>query len=123
MNPRPLIAMILAYLVPGAGHVFLGRRGRGAAFFAIIVALFVLGLSIDGSIYTWGDSQGQILKLLATLGSLGSGLVYFIAKMTGPYGKVISSTFEYGTMFTLSAGLMNLLLVVDCYDIAHGRKE
>ncbi|HEY0140551.1 MAG TPA: DUF6677 family protein [Thermoanaerobaculia bacterium] len=123
MNQRPLIAMILAYLVPGAGHLFLGRRARGAAFFAIVVTLFIVGIAIDGSIYTFADSQRQLLRQLATLGSLGSGLVYFIATMTGPYGKVIASTFEYGTMFTLSAGLMNLLLVIDCYDIAQGRKE
>lgn len=122
MNQRPLIAMILAYLVPGAGHLFLGRRARGAAFFAIIVTLFVLGIAIDGGVYTFADSQQQLLKQLATLGSLGSGLVYFIATMTGPYGRIVSSTFEYGTMFTLSAGLMNLLLVIDCYDIARGRK-
>lgn len=123
MTSRSLVAMILAYLVPGAGHVYLGRRALGAAFFAIIVGLFVIGIAVDGAIYTWGDSQGQLLKLLATLGSLGSGLVYFIAKMTGPYGKIVSSTFEYGTMFTLSAGLMNMLLVIDCFDIAQGRKE
>ena len=34
-----------------------------------------------------------------------------------------TSTYEYATTFTLTAGLMNLLLVLDCFDIAEGRKQ
>lgn len=122
MSTRSLISMILAYLVPGAGHLFLGRRARGAAYFVIIVFLFLAGLAVDGGIYTFAESKGALLRMLATLGSMGSGIVYFIANATGPHGNVTSPTFEYGTTFTLTAGLMNLLLVVDCFDIGEGKK-
>jgi Family of unknown function (DUF6677) len=123
MKIRPYLAMALALAVPGAGHLFLGRRGRGVAFFCIVVFLFVLGLSIDGALYTLAESQGSLLKALASYASMGSGLLYFGAKSLGPYGDVTSITYEYGTTFTLTAGLMNLLLVLDCYDIAVGRKK
>ena len=125
MNKRAIIAMVLAYLVPGAGHFYLGYRARAAAFFAIVLLLFSLGLAIDGSLYTLMDtlSSGAILKLLASLGSIGAGLPYFVAAAAGPHGDVRSITFEYGTTFTLTAGLMNLLLVLDCFYIAEGRKE
>lgn len=123
MNARPVVAVILAWLVPGAGHVFLGRRERGIAYFAIIVILFVLGLSIDGTLYSFSETHGSLLRLLASFGSMGSGVLYFIARSMGPHGSVTSSTYEYGTTFTLSAGLMNLLLVLDCWDIARGKKE
>lgn len=113
--------MILAFLVPGAGHFYLGRRGRAGAFFAIIVVLFVIGLAIDGRLYT--VQQGSLLSLLATLGSMGCGVLYFVARMMGSFGDVTSITFEYGTAFTLTAGLMNLLLILDAYDISEGRKE
>lgn len=124
MNKRSVVAMVLAYLIPGAGHFYLGYRARAAAFCVIVVVLFSLGLAIDGSLYTLIDSvnSGALLKLLASLGSLGAGLVYFIAAAMGPHGDVRSITFEYGTTFTLTAGLMNLLLVLDCFDIAEGRK-
>ncbi|GAC1396393.1 MAG: hypothetical protein NVSMB68_13140 [Thermoanaerobaculia bacterium] len=115
--------MVLAYLVPGAGHFYLGRRARAAAFFAIVLLLFSVGLAIDGSLYMLTDSGGSLLKLLASLGSIGAGVVYFLASAMGAHGDVRSITFEYGTTFTLTAGLMNLLLVVDCFDIAEGRKE
>ena len=115
--------MLLAYLVPGAGHFYLGHRRRAAAFFAIIVVLFLIGLSIDGNLYTLAESGRALLRVLASLGSMGAGIIYFVARSMGPHGDVTSMTYEYGTTFTLTAGLMNLLLVLDCFDIAGGRKK
>lgn len=123
MNRRSVVAMVLAYLIPGAGHFYLGRRARGLTFFGIVALLFLLGLWLDGVLYTIANAQRQILGLLAAIGSMGSGLVYLFGRMFGPAGDFRSFTFEYGRMFTLTAGLMNLLLVLDCYDIAAGRKE
>ena len=122
MNKRSILAMALAYLVPGAGHFYLGYRARAAAFFVIVLMLFVIGLSIDGNLYTLRESGGAMLKMLASLGSMGAGLPYFIARSIGDHGDITSITYEYGTTFTLTAGLMNLLLVLDCFDIAEGRK-
>jgi hypothetical protein len=123
MNRRSIVAMVLAYLVPGAGHFYLGYRARAAVFFAIVFVLFVIGLSIDGTLYTVSESSGALLKILASLGSLGAGALYWIARAMGPHGDVRSITYEYGTTFTLTAGLMNLLLVLDCFDISVRRKE
>lgn len=116
-------AMLLAFALPGAGHFYLGRRGRALAFFAIIAFLFVLGLLLDGRLYLWSETRGRIVPRLAAVASMGSGALYFVGSAAGPPGSVRASTFEYGRMFTLSAGLMNLLLVLDCYDIARGRKR
>lgn len=115
--------MVLAYLVPGAGHLYLGRRGRAIAFFVIVMLMFVIGLAIDGDLYTLSRSAGQLLRILASLGSMGSGAIYFIATGMGVHGDMTSITYEHGTAFTITAGLMNLLLVLDAFDIAQGRKE
>lgn len=122
MSKRSVLAMILAYVIPGAGHFYLGYRRRAAAFFAIVFLMFVIGLAIDGNLYTLERGQ-PILRLLASLGSMGAGIIYFVAREMGPHGDVTSITYEYGTTFTLTAGLMNLLLVLDCFDIAEGRKK
>ena len=122
MKSRAFTSMLLALVVPGAGHFYLGRRTLAAAFCAIIVLLFAIGLGVDGALYTLPEARGSFLSLLATIGSMGSGALYFIARSLGPTGSINASTFEYGRMFTLSAGLMNLLLVLDCYDISTGRK-
>ena len=123
MSKRSALAMVLAYLVPGAGHFYLGYRRRAVAFFAIVLFMFILGLSIDGNLYTLRESGRAILRILASLGTMGAGVLYFIARSMGPHGDVTSITYEYGTTFTLTAGLMNLLLVLDCFDIAEGRKK
>ena len=55
---------------------------------------------------------------------MGAGKMSLFADRTiGPLDDIRSITFEYGTTFTLTAGLMNLLLVLDCFDIAEGRKK
>jgi len=123
MNARTLTSMLLAYVLPGAGHFYLGKRERAILFFAIVVILFVLGLAIDGTIYTIAEAHDSALRKLASIGSMGGGAMYFIARAKGPHGDITSSTYEYGTAFTLTAGLMNLLLVLDCFDIATGRKQ
>lgn len=122
MKPRALAAMALAFLVPGAGHFFLGRRALALAFFGIVLFMFGVGVAIDGSLYTLRESRGQLLTMLASLGSMGSGALYFLANAIGSHGSTTSMTFEYGRTFTLTAGLMNLLLVLDCWDIATGKK-
>jgi hypothetical protein len=119
---RALPAMALAFAIPGAGHFFLGRRALAVTFFGIVALMFGVGLAIDGTLYTLADSRGEVLAQLASIASAGSGVLYFVGYLTGPHGDVWESTFEYGRTFTLTAGLMNLLLVLDCWDIATGRK-
>lgn len=122
MNKRSFVAMLLAYVVPGAGHFYLGYRHRAVAYFAIIATLFLLGLYLDAVLYTIANANRQLINLGAALASMGSGALYLFGRMFGPAGNMKSLTFEYGRMFTVTAGLMNLLLVLDCYDIAVGRK-
>ena len=126
MSPRTITAMVLAYLVPGAGHLYLGKRARAIAFFCIVILMLVIGMAINGRVYTGGG--GSLLGLLATLGTMGAGVPYFIAIWSPAHlwsagGDVTSITFEHGTAFTITAGLMNLLLMLDAFDIAEGRKE
>lgn len=118
MRVRAVVSMVLGFLIPGAGHFYLGRRARALAFFAIVVFLFVLGLAIDGSMFTLRESRGELLLRLASVGSMGSGLLYILGAYFGPPGDITKPMFEYGRTFTLTAGLMNLLLVLDCWDIA-----
>jgi hypothetical protein len=123
MKSRTITALILAYLVPGAGHLYLGRRQRAIAFFVIVVLMFVIGVSIDGELYTFARAQGSALRALAALGTAGAGVMYFVALMMGVHGDITSITYEHGTAFAITAGLMNLLLMLDAYDISEGRKE
>lgn len=121
MTGRALTAMALALALPGAGHFFLGRRARAAAFLLIVSAMLAIGIAAGGKVHTF--VPGRAMNNLATVGAMGTGLLYFLARELAGGGDVLSATFEHGTAFTLTAGLMNLLLVLDAGDIAGGRKS
>ena len=115
--------MALAWLIPGLGHYSLGRRRSAVAFFVIITATFLAGLSFQGRLYT--IEAGQPLTILATFAVSGTGLLNIAARLfvENPNGMILSTTYEYGCAYLLTAGLMNLLLVLDAYDLATGRKR
>ena len=117
-----LVAALLAWAVPGLGHFYLGRRARALAFCAIVLVSLVTGLVLDGNLYR--VVSGQPLSFFATVGSMGMGLPYFLARWAFGYtGDLEGAGYEYGSAFILTAGLMNLLLILDSLDIARGMKS
>jgi len=116
------VAVLSAWLVPGLGHVYLKRRLRGLAFFVLVIVSMLVGCSLEGNLYR--VVPGQPLTILATLGSMGMGFPYFVLRYALHYqGNIMGAGYEYGTAFLLTAGLMNLLLVLDAWDIVRGKKE
>jgi hypothetical protein len=121
-GPPPVVAAALAWIFPGLGHLVVGRRGSALLYALIVTATFLLGLSFEGRLYS--PEPGQPLTLLATFAVYGAGLLNLAARFlsSNPTGSILSVTYEYGCAFLLTAGLMNLLLMLDAYDIAAGRK-
>lgn len=119
---NPVLATVLAWLVPGLGHFYLGRRGRALLFFLLVVVCLWVGTSLQGNLYR--PLPGQPLTLLATLGAMGMGIPYFALRYGAGYaGDIVGAGYEYGTAFLLTAGLMNWLLMLDAWDISRGKKE
>lgn len=117
-----VVAMVLAWLIPGLGHVYLRRWQRGLAFLLLVVTAVVVGCTLGGNLYR--PVPGQPLSYLGTLGAMGMGTLYFILRAVVNYaGDVTGAGYEYGSAFLLTAGLMNWLLVLDAWDIARGKKE
>ena len=122
--PRnPILAAALAWVFPGLGHWYVGKRRLAVAFAVIVAATFLAGLSFEGRLYT--VEQGQPLTILATFAVYGAGILNIAARLLtdSPGGTILSPTYEYGCAYLLTGGLMNLLLVLDAYDVASGRKR
>ncbi len=116
-----LLLCLAAWFIPGAGHLWQGRRAKGVAFLVTLPVMFFIGLGIDGQLFPFQLSEP--LVALAAAAHVGIGLPYFIASALGlGLGDVRAVTYEYGNAFLIVAGLLNLLVVIDAYDIALGRK-
>lgn len=116
------LKLVAAWLVPGLGHLLLGRRARAALFAGLVVAAVVIGVQLDGKLCWF--TAGEPLTNLCTLATMGMGVPFFVLHyQLGYTGQVLARGYEYGFAFLLTAGLMNLLLVIDVWDIARGRKE
>jgi len=115
------LPLIVGWLVPGAGHFLIGKRGRGALLFISIVAMFALGLAMDGKLYS---SAQDILDLLGLVGDLGNGLMFFVSRALGLGGDpVMFTTADYGAKFIVVAGLLNVIAAVDAHNLRTGRKS
>ena len=117
---RTAATCLIAWLIPGGGHVFLRKWSQGVLFFFIVLALFVLGLAQEGELFGWGPGLFGFLKFFA---DISIGLPYLIGKGVGwGIGNVHAYGYEYGNTFLYTSGLLNMLLVVDAFDIAQGRR-
>jgi len=115
-------ACLLAWLLPGAGHLYLGRVGKGLVFLGSIGALFLLGVAMDARLQPHLGFD-DLLALLRSLAQMCLGAPYFVARFLGfDAGLVTSVSHEYGNTFTEVAGLLNVLVILDTYDTALGRK-
>jgi hypothetical protein len=119
---NPVLAAVLAWLIPGLGHIYLKRWRRGLAFLLLVILSIVTGCALDGNLYRVVPNEP--LTILATAGALGMGTPYLVLRWGAGYaGDILSPGFEYGTAFLLTAGLMNWLLVLDAWDISRGKKD
>ena len=83
--------------------------------------MFAIGLAVSGRLFPFDLSEP--LVGLAALADVGIGIPYVLASAFGlGAGEVRAVTYEYGNAFAIVAGLLNLLVVIDAYDVALGRK-
>lgn len=151
-------AALLAWLLPGAGHGYQGRWGKGALFFTCIMGTFVFGMYLGNCkvVYAaWGPDPDQ--RRLPYLLQVGVGLPALPALVQAnlasrPFGSFMAppkfpgrndaqwiegelepdgsrrlykdelamwnitiEDFELGTVYTMIAGLLNVLAVYDAW--------
>jgi uncharacterized protein DUF6677 len=121
-EPGTLVLVCLAaWAIPGAGHLWLGRRQKAVVFLFALVAMFATGLLLKGRLFPFEFSEP--LVALAAFANAGMGLPWILAlMMEAGKGVVTAISYEYGNCFLIVAGLLNFLVVLDAFDIAVGRK-
>ena len=111
-----IIVGLLAWLVPGAGHIALNERRRAGVICVAILLTFLVGLYV-GSIGVidpvgakpWYAAQVMNSPVVVLLGRISAG---------GDY-PVYARPNEIGQIYTSIAGLLNLLCIVNAIYLAH----
>ena len=122
ITPKSVIAPILGWVVPGGGHLFLGKWVRALLLAGSVLSMFALGLAMQGKVYT--PNTGDLLDMLGFVGDVGNGLLYILARNFDWGATAIShASADYGTKFIIVGGLLNVISAVDAHHIALGKKD
>ena len=115
------LVCVLAWLIPGGGHLLQGRRHKGLILLLALPLMFGIGLWLQGRLFPLELSDP--LVFLGAIANRGIGAPYVIARfMETGAGTVTAASYEYGNTFLMTAGLLNFLVILDAFDIAQGRK-
>jgi hypothetical protein len=116
-----IVAPAVGWLIPGAGHLIQRRWIRGLLLMFCIVVMFILGLAMQGKVYT--PNTGDLLDMLGFIGDLGAGSLYIVTRaLDAGQGAIHRAVADYGTKFIVVAGLLNVIAAVDAHHIALGKK-
>ncbi len=135
----PALAAFLAWFLPGAGHIYQGRIGKGLLFFVCILGTFAYGLYLGGGrvVYASWRPDDRRLPYLCQIGvglpalpalvqaqRLRSGKQPLFAGLMAPprnqdeladWHFRLHRYFDLGTVYTMIAGLLNVLAIYDAW--------
>ena len=118
---RPVAMCLAAALVPGLGHAVLRKWDRAVVFLTAIGFMFAFGLNLQGRLF--GPDFSDLFASLKFTADAGSGLLYWFSWWSGlGAGEPSAYTYDFGNVFVYTAGLLNMLVAVDAFDIAMARK-
>lgn len=118
--------MILGWLIPGGGHFLLKKPARGGVIFACVAAMFLLGLMMRGALFSpqTGDLLTTVIYCGGFIGNLMSGAFYLLSIWLGySVPDMAGHVHDYGAKFLVAAGLLNILGMVDAFEIATKQKD
>lgn len=116
MHTKRVLVGIAGWLVPGLGHLLVGRPWRALIYATVFAGLFAAGVVLDGGML-W--IRGDIVSYFAYLGRLGGGIPAFVALAVPAtrFGDAMAPTFEIGSTYLTVAGGLNLLAALSLFDL------
>jgi TM2 domain-containing membrane protein YozV len=142
---NPGVAAVLGWLIPGAGHLYQGRTAKGILFLVSILTTFFYGLYLgDGKVVyaSWrpGDTRWAYICQIGVGLAAFPALVQSNRAHPGPsagfmappelpretrngnnggelgtWNRDLNRYFELGTVYTMIAGLLNILAIYDAF--------
>jgi drug/metabolite transporter (DMT)-like permease len=121
-SARSVFIAIAGWFVPGLGHLVQRRIGRAMAGLAAVGTMAVIGLWMRGNVFPMHSDDA--FGLLGFIADAGSGIFYLFAHMIEKSGPDVSrAAGDYGTRLIATAGVLNILFVLDALEISRGHKN
>ncbi|MFH1422896.1 MAG: DUF6677 family protein [Planctomycetota bacterium] len=126
VKKRPEIAVLLAWLVPGLGHFYIGKRLKSLIFGTTLIVAFFIGA------FTSGRNVVSVEEhKIAFIGQIGSGIPALTTLILASAGdkpvikdmRKIDPLFDIGLLYTVVAGLLNFIVTADAFEIALKEKK
>lgn len=117
-----LIVAAVGWFLPGGGYLIQKRWSRAIVGFLAVAAFALIGFKLRGNVFPPHGTEP--FDYLGYVADLGSGFFYFIAKTVEAAGPDVShASGDYGTRLVATAGVLNVLLILDAIQIARGEKS
>jgi hypothetical protein len=118
---RGALVALAGWAVPGLGHLLLHRWGKALAYFLCVGTLAMAGLIMHGEVF--GSSVTDIFDRLGFLADLGAGGFYVFAQsIWHVIPDMAHASGDYGTRMFAAAGVLNLLAVLEAFEIGSGQR-
>ena len=120
-RPSAGLTILVAWLVPGAGHFLQGQARKAVVLFVVLTLMFAIGLGFAGRLFPFQMTEPLVFLAAAAEWAIG------VPRLLGAFadagrGDVVAATYEYGNTFLIASGLLNVLAIFDAHDLATGRK-
>jgi hypothetical protein len=121
-SARSVFIAIAGWIIPGLGHLVQRRIGRAMAGIIAVGTMAMIGLWMRGNIFP--AHSDDAFGLLGFIADAGSGIFYFLAHTIEKNGPDVSrAAGDYGTRLIATAGVLNMLFVLDALEISRGHKN
>lgn len=116
----PTVAGLLSWLIPGAGHLYLGQAGIGLFCFVVIQGIYLLGLKLsDGMGFEYLDLELRSLfapALSPEVGNLGAFVYQMQHYGFGPgFARPYPEWLRLGATLTALSGVLNIAVIVHAH--------
>jgi hypothetical protein len=113
------VALLLTWIAPGLGHLYLGHRGKAILFFSIITFIYVFGMLLSDFLNVSLDRHAIYFAAQIFYG----GATLIAELLTRNLRWVNANPLhDVGLLYTSVAGLLNIIVMVDIYEILHPRE-
>jgi hypothetical protein len=113
MEKDPGRALLLAWLLPGAGHWYIARRGRAALYGLAVIGIFAVGLALGGlaTVSVAGHKWAFLLQIFDGPVTIAAAVASHVLEAK----PVPSQLADLGLTMTLVSAAFNVLVMADAY--------